>query len=99
MTYCWRGLEPQGQAVPARPFHRDGDGADGAGAGGLVLSVPPDERQEKRHNERRNRRDSYPRGVLRGMAQGVGSVPAGQGSLERRRITQKGARPGKQKAR
>ena len=31
--------------------------------------------KELRNNERRNRRDSYSRGLLRGMAQGMGGVP------------------------
>ena len=61
-----------------------GGGADGPGAGGQLLPVPPDHRQAKRHHPAGDRGNSDPRGLLRRLAQGLGRLPHGQGGLGRR---------------
>ena len=52
-----------------------------AGAGGFVLPLSPHHRQAKRHHPAGNRGNSDPRGLLRGLAQGLGGLPHGQGGL------------------
>ena len=49
--------------------------------------------KKERRNERRNRRNPHPRGVLRRLAQGMGGLPYGQGSLEGRGLTDGQPRP------
>ena len=58
----------QRQAFSARPQHCNSGGADGAGADGFVLSVPPDNCKEQRCDQNGNCGDPDPCGILCGLA-------------------------------
>ncbi len=64
----WTGVEPRRQAFSARPQHCNSGGADGAGADGFVLSVPPDNCKEQRCDQNGNCGDPDPCGILCGLA-------------------------------
>jgi len=74
-------VEPGRQAFPAGSQHCNSGGADGAGTDGFVLSVPSDNRKEQRRDENGNCGDPDPRGILCGLAQGVGGLPYGKGGM------------------
>ena len=53
---------------PAGPQYCNSGGADGAGADGFVLSVPPENRKEQRCDQNGNCGDPDPCGILCGLA-------------------------------
>ena len=59
-------MEPRRQAFSARPQHCNSGGANGAGADGFVLSVPPNNCKEQRCDQNGNCGDPDPCGIYAG---------------------------------
>jgi Uncharacterized conserved protein, contains double-stranded beta-helix domain len=74
-------VESRRRAFPSRPQRGDGSCLDGTGADGLLVPISSDVRKEQRRDQGWDSGNPYARGVLCGMAQGVGGLSHGEGGL------------------
>ena len=77
-------MEPQRPPEPARPQPRHPDRPHQPGHDRLVAHLPPADGPPERHQPDGNLRNHHPHRLLRRMAQGMGSLPPGQGRMGRR---------------
>ena len=84
--YSLRGsVEPRGQATAQAAQHRHRKRPHRERHRRQLAEISPGQRQEERRHARRDGRDSHPYRLLRRLAQRVGGIQHGEGSLCGRR--------------